>query len=148
MVASFDAATGRLEFFVPGTPRAKERPRFGQGQVFTAPKTLRAEQRAAACCSEVMAGALPLEGPLLMAVRVVDMVPKSWSKKDKAAALWKTSKPDLDNIWKLIKDSLKGIAWQDDAQVVYGRQQKVYSGELPGLYILIRPAEVADYLEW
>jgi len=41
--------------------------------------------------------------------------------------------PDLDNLLKGLKDSLKGIAWHDDARVYkYTNPQKVYS-ECPGI---------------
>ena len=38
-----------------------------------------------------------------------------------------TSKPDLDNLIKAIKDSLKGIVWHDDSQVTELEAIKRYS---------------------
>ena len=40
-----------------------------------------------------------------------------------------TKKPDTDNIAKIILDSLNGIAYHDDAQIVRLTVQKSYSRE-------------------
>jgi Holliday junction resolvase RusA-like endonuclease len=55
-----------------------------------------------------------LECPVALGVRVFYPKPKIFKGGD----MWKTSKPDLDNIIKNIKDSLNKIVWADDAQVV------------------------------
>lgn len=70
----------------------------------------------------------PLEGAIRLTVWATFEVPASWSAKKKAAALHrpKTSKPDLDNIEKAVKDGLNGIAWRDDAQVAEMSSRKVY----------------------
>lgn len=69
----------------------------------------------------------PLKGPLLFGMRAYLPIPASKSNKWKVAALAgtirPTSKPDLDNLAKNIKDVLKGIFWIDDSQVI---------GYLPG----------------
>lgn len=64
-----------------------------------------------------MAGRPPIEGPLHLSLECDFLVPDSWSKKKKASANYKSSKPDLDNLAKLHKDSMNGIVWIDDAQV-------------------------------
>ena len=61
---------------------------------------------------------------------------------------WKTTKPDLDNLVKPIKDCLTGIVWTDDNRIVDLRATKVicagthidgqYHEEKPGCEILIR----------
>ena len=38
-----------------------------------------------------------------------------------------TKKPDLDNLVKAVKDSLKGILWYDDSQVYATESEKRYS---------------------
>jgi len=38
-----------------------------------------------------------------------------------------TKKPDLDNLVKAVKDSLKGILWYDDSQVYFTEAEKKYS---------------------
>jgi len=65
---------------------------------------------------------VPLQGPLLLGVKAYLPIPKSKSKKWRAAALAgeirPTTKPDLDNCIKNLKDVCKGVFWQDDKQVV------------------------------
>ena len=40
------------------------------------------------------------------------------------------TKPDTDNILKIVKDALNGVLWKDDAQVVSDKVEKFYSQEL------------------
>lgn len=88
----------------------------------------------------MMRGKAPTEKPVCLLVHSFRVVPESWSRRDRAAALagaiLPTSKPDWDNYGK-ITDALNGIAWKDDSQVCDGRVIKRYS-EQPGLRIEIR----------
>ncbi len=59
-------------------------------------------------------------------IRASFLVPQSWSQKRKREAVWKTSKPDADNLAKLVKDSLNKIVFRDDAQVCELTVQKRY----------------------
>jgi len=59
---------------------------------------------------------------------------------------WHTSKPDKDNLEKLVMDALKGRFWRDDTIVCCGWVEKVYD-EVPRTVIIIespdmRPKEV------
>jgi len=64
----------------------------------------------------------PFKGPIMFGLRAYFPVPKSKPKKFQAAALdgeiRPTSRPDLDNVLKHVKDVATGIFWQDDDQVV------------------------------
>lgn len=53
--------------------------------------------------------------------------------------IWKSSKPDRDNLDKGCLDCLTGVVWVDDAQVCDGRIRKavVEPGQQPGVEILI-----------
>lgn len=52
---------------------------------------------------------------------------------------YKTSKPDTDNLQKLLKDVMTDLGyWKDDALVVSEIIEKFYSA-VPGIYILIQP---------
>lgn len=127
-----------ISFFVPGEPRGKGRPRFVQGRKpYTDARTEQAERAVAWECRKAMAGRPPLEGPLELRVYALYAQPASWSKQKKEALYWKTSKPDLDNIVKLVKDALNKVAWLDDAQVVSLAAWKHYSTEL-GVEVQIR----------
>lgn len=61
------------------------------------------------------------EGPVLVVINAYFSVPKSKSKKYKAACYKGTElpckKPDADNIAKIICDAMNGIVYKDDAQI-------------------------------
>ena len=39
---------------------------------------------------------------------------------------WRASRPDVDNLWKLVGDGLNGIVWSDDARIAKATASKVY----------------------
>jgi len=81
----------------------------------------------------------PLEGPL--ALTVMWLFPKGRSHKN---GEWRTTKPDTDNLQKLLKDCMtKCQFWKDDAQVVREVVEKRWSDEPCGIYIEIQELEVA-----
>lgn len=65
-------------------------------------------------CQRAMGASPPIEGPVELSISAIYLRPKS---KLRRMDLWKTSRPDADNISKLIKDALNTVAWRDDAQV-------------------------------
>ena len=75
----------------------------------------------------------PLEGPL--SLRVIWLFPKGKTHKH---GEWRSTKPDTDNLQKLLKDcmTLCGF-WKDDAQVVREIVEKRWSDEPCGIYIEI-----------
>lgn len=58
-----------------------------------------------------------------------------------AGAQWKTTKPDLDNLTKLIGDALNGVAYADDNQICAHDAIKQF-GQSPATYITLE--ELAD----
>lgn len=74
-----------------------------------------------------------LDAPLEVHIIAYYEIPKSISKKKKQEMLEDkirpTIKPDTDNIAKSILDSLNGIAYKDDKQVVSLIVEKWYSEE-------------------
>ena len=130
--------TPRLTFEVPGPIRGKGRPRFvrATGRAYTPADTMNAEAWVKQCA--LNAGATPLDGPLSLTVHVRVQIPQSWSAKKQREALGchTTGKPDLDNIVKLIGDSLNGIAWADDKQVAAVWMTRRYA-ETPGATVII-----------
>lgn len=123
-----------LTITIPGEMRGKGRPRFstagGFARAYTDAKTASAENWIKACAVE-QAGTVPIAGPIALSVSIAVEVPRSWSKKRRAAALagadFPTSKPDLDNCAKLIADALNGIVWRDDKQIVRMDLRKHYA---------------------
>lgn len=134
-----------ITVIIPGEPCAKGRPRIGKNRsghamAFTPAKTRSREGVVASLGMDAMKGCPPLQGPLCIRVDATMGVPKSWPKRDKKDALdgvlLPTKRPDLDNIVKLVKDALNGIAWADDSQVVKLFAKKIY-GEIPQTVVQI-----------
>ena len=123
----------RVEFTVPGTPVAKGRPRFvNRGrfvQAYTPDKTYNYEQLVK--LAWMQAGCEKLNGPIIAQITAYMPIPKSESKKKKAAMeaglILPTSRLDLDNICKAILDALNKIAYDDDGQIVELHARKLYS---------------------
>ena len=142
----------KIEFFVPGAPIGKERPRAarrGAGVVmFTPEKTAGYEALVAATAAATLAGDAPthqlLDGPLEAVLEMRFPVPASWSKAKRARALagveWHTSKPDADNVAKAVLDACNGVVFRDDAQVVMLVATKEFS-EAPGVRVVIREVQ-------
>lgn len=64
----------------------------------------------------------PLQGPLALGVKaylpIPESKPKKWQARALAGQIRPTTKPDLDNCIKNLKDVCKGVFWQDDKQIV------------------------------
>lgn len=124
----------RISFEVPGEPVAKERPRtnMATGVVYTPDKTKNYEETVKWCYQMAAHGArFPDNEPLSMLVVAYRPIPKSASAKKKslmrAGAERPITKPDWDNVGKIVSDALNGIAYRDDSQIVDARVVKRYS---------------------
>jgi len=132
-----------ISIVLAGAPLGKERLRLNRAThtLYTPERTLNFEARLANAGQGVMAGRPLLAGPLALDVRAYVLVPASWSKKKRAAALKgeirPTSKPDGDNMLKVVSDSLNLVVWTDDSQVVDARVRKFYS-DAPRVEIEVR----------
>ena len=69
----------------------------------------------------------PLQDEVFMNIEFFYEIPQSWSKKKKEEAKWHKTKPDIDNLIKSVMDSLNGIAFKDDSQVVMIKARKQYA---------------------
>jgi Holliday junction resolvase RusA-like endonuclease len=134
-----------IEFVINGEPHGKGRARsfVRNGHVghYTPEKTASYEKLVAQTARIAMNRTKPFEGAVELSVFAVRSIPASWPKKRRAAALngveLPTSKPDLDNIVKSIKDGCNGIAWIDDSQVVLFQAAKAY-GANPHVRVQIK----------
>ena len=73
----------------------------------------------------------PMKGPVEL--RVLWLFPKGSSHRH---GEWRVTKPDTDNLQKLLKDCMtKTGFWEDDAQVVREVAEKRWSDEPCGIYI-------------
>lgn len=51
---------------------------------------------------------------------------------------WRTTKPDTDNLDKMLKDIMTHLGfWTDDARVVWEDIKKIWTEETPGIFIVI-----------
>ena len=121
-----------LKLTVPGEPQAKQRPRMTrQGRTYTPSRTVNYETLIKECFASTHPRHVPLEGPVVLNVSSYFTVPASWSLKKQRMALdgrlRPTKKPDVDNVIKSVADSLNGIAWKDDSQIVTVIANKWYS---------------------
>jgi Holliday junction resolvase RusA-like endonuclease len=128
----------RFEFVVPGDCVPWARAGGGKtGHRFTPPRQAKYMAALKLICSAAMRGAKPLEGPICLDVRAVYAWPKSMpARKRGYASMWRTGRPDIDNLSKLVGDALNGVAWLDDAQIASLNVCKVYS-DMPGLRVRI-----------
>lgn len=122
------------EFKIPGKAQAKQRPRMGRsGVVYTPKETLVYENYVKMCYSDYAQqfGWLPYENQVRAEIEVLVAVPKSDSKTKKKAKIEgmirPAVKPDCDNLAKSILDSLNGLAYHDDKQVVELSVKKYYA---------------------
>lgn len=117
---------------VTGKIRGKARPRVCRGHAFTPKDTVKYEKLVRDCYQEQ--DGRYLEGSVRALIIAYYKIPKSYSKKRVQAirdGLEKpTKKPDDDNIGKIILDSLNGIAYKDDANIINLQVKKEYTEEL------------------
>lgn len=118
--------TSEVRFTIPGTPVPFARSGANGKVRFTPGKQRSAMVDIRLLAQRAMAGRDPLSGPVSLQIVASYIVPQSWSARKRADAYWKTSKPDGDNLQKLIKDACNRIVWLDDAQVVEWSGKKVY----------------------
>lgn len=82
----------------------------------------------------------PMEGPI--SLRVLWLFPKG---KNHRHGEWRVTRPDTDNLQKLIKDCMTRCGyWKDDAQVVSETAEKRWSDEPCGIFIEVRELEADD----
>lgn len=118
--------TGMISFVVPGDAVPFARAGSRGTMRFTPPKQRSYEGAIKAFAFAAMGGKPPIKGPVHLIIQAEYLIPPSWSKKKRAAAEWKESKPDADNIAKIFKDAMNRIVFEDDAQVASLIVQKKY----------------------
>ena len=134
----------KVDFKVYGNPQGKGRPRFARRgnyvHAYTPEKTVAYEEEIQTAylrqCENYCFGDAPVE----FYVTAYYPIPKSVTKEKRmeinAGQCRPTKKPDLDNVIKVIADSLNGIAYKDDAQICLIMIVKRYS-DVPRLEIRI-----------
>lgn len=133
-----------MYFFVEGKPQGKARPRFSQKShtAYTPKNTVDYEKRIRNAFRECQGECkkLPADCYAYVKIQAQYPIPHSWSKQKKeetiAGLIMPTTKPDGDNILKVVLDALNGLAYDDDRQVVKMCIIKAYSVN-PGLVVQV-----------
>lgn len=138
----------KVSFTVLGEPQGKGRPRFSKVgnyvKTYTPDKTVAYEnlvklEYESQCRGKKFADDERLD----MRIFAYYGVPNSASKKKKAMMLdgiiRPSKKPDMDNVVKVIADSLNNVAYKDDTQIVDAMVRKFYS-DTPRVKVVIQTA--------
>jgi len=134
-----------IRFTVYGEPVAQGRPKAavvkGRAIVYD-PKKSRDFKRDVKAVAQAHVPERLLTGALILVAKIYRPVPKSFSKKKRAAALagevLPITKPDLKNYVAGIEDSLEKVIYENDSQIVgYGDTGKFY-GDPPRVEVEIR----------
>lgn len=143
------AMTLRITIELAGPPQGKGRARAfvnratGRADVYTPGKTRTYEAQLRYAAQQSMGERLPTEHPVRVVVDARFPIATSWSKKKQTAArnghAWPCTTPDADNLLKTL-DSLNGIVWKDDKQIVVAIVRKLYS-DRPGLTVCVDSLE-------
>lgn len=81
----------------------------------------------------------PFDCPIGIRATFVFPPLKSWSKSEREAfkagvMVYKDTKPDLDNIFKSLGDSMEGLVYINDSRICEKQTRKIY-GEVPKIEI-------------
>jgi Holliday junction resolvase RusA-like endonuclease len=114
-----------IYFEIPGDPKAWQRARTFGKRFFNSPEMTHYKNRVAVFAQNQ--GIKPVEGCIILHVDFYFKRPKKWCKpKAPQCALYMPSRPDTDNLIKMIGDGLNGVAWHDDGQIVEVKARKYY----------------------
>jgi Holliday junction resolvase RusA-like endonuclease len=121
-----------IVFVIPGTARGKQRPRATRtGRVYTPAQTVNQEAYIKMLAATAMRGLAPFGGPLEATFAINVAIPKSFTKQQREkiaeGKLFPTSKPDIDNVVKLLCDAMNGVVYGDDKQIVDLFVNKMYA---------------------
>ena len=127
------------KLFIPGTPVAKGRPKFGKyGNGYTPQKTRKYEAYVRNYYKENCN--IMFDSAIKIYLTFYMPIPKSSSKKKIAQMIVNEIKhvkrPDTDNMVKGITDAINGLAYKDDSQITTIFANKRY-GKLPGIELKI-----------
>lgn len=126
-----------MDFIIPGEPQAKQRPRINRRtmSMYTPSETKAYENKISVICKYAMLArkAEPAEGPIRVLVAVYKRIPKSASRKQQglmaSGSIRPMTRPDLDNVVKIVLDGMNKVAYKDDRQVVAIQAMAQYSQE-------------------
>lgn len=120
-----------ITMIIPGKPVGKGRPRFTSvGMAYTPKRTVEYENLVRLAWMQTD-GAKMMTGNIKATIKAYFSMPTSWSKKKMQTMCYRPypHKPDIDNLCKSICDSLNGLAYKDDSQIVEIQAVKLYGKE-------------------
>ena len=121
-----------IRFFVPERPFVKQRPQFGRGRAWTPAETAAAEQAVRHYARRALPdGFAPFEGPVRLTLEF-RFARAARQSKATLACPWHTFKNDLDNLTKLVLDSLNKFVFVDDGQVAVLNSSKRWADGAAG----------------
>lgn len=139
----------KIKFTVLGEPQGKGRPRFAnvKGRVITrTPDETVLYENLIATEYRRQVGSVKFQDneKLDLWIMAYFTIPASTSKKKQKqmedGEIRPVKKPDMDNIIKVVADSLNQIAYRDDAQIVDCQIRKFYSRQ-PRIEVMILSAD-------
>lgn len=143
-----------VQFFVPGKPIGKQRPKFNNKtkNTYTPKETRDYEALVKQCYMQKYRDKepIPAKTPVEVEIYARFKIPKNMPKKQKELIenneLFPTVKPDSDNISKIILDALNGMAYYDDNQVTDLTIYKLYAttNEKVGVVVNIREKRLVE----
>lgn len=133
-----------IRITIPGQPQGKGRARVcikgGRARAYTPDKTAAYENLIKLAYGN---GSMHTGG-VELAITAYYSIPKAFSKKKRTEALGgrvrPQTKPDIDNVAKVVCDALNKVAYRDDTQIVKITAEKYYS-DTPGVVVEIKEAE-------
>ena len=144
-----------VQFFVPGKPIGKQRPKFNKRtkNTYTPKETRDYEALVKQCYMQKYRDKepIPAKTPVEVEIYAYFKIPKSMPKKQvkliENNKLFPTVKPDSDNISKIILDALNGVAYYDDNQVTDLTIYKQYAttNEKVGVVVNIREKRLVEW---
>lgn len=133
-----------ISFIIEGRVKAKQSFKYTRdGRKYTPRDVKDYAEYIKGCFIQKFPKFKPLETPLRVEIKAFFAPPKSWSKKKQDLALCgelkPTVKPDCDNLFKGIGDSLNGLAYKDDKQIIELKVSKSYA---ESEFVIIKIEEV------
>ena len=122
----------QVSFTIPGEPRGKQRPKWNSRTrtTYTPGETVVYENLVKIGFTNKYPR-VNLNGQLRLIIKAYFAIAASTSQKKRNKMLQgeirPTKKPDVDNITKIVADSLNKIAYADDSQIVVATIEKLFS---------------------